>query len=159
MKLLIQGAEVISKSTLRNEYIGFLEQHSWDVAITLTHPNSHNVSEEQSRKTIRRFLNGLDRKLLKWRNQKNDRRLKRFMIMEKGYSGSNIHWHGAFQIVQHQFEYDDFCKEIGNIWHSLQYAGAMTTKQIDDLSGWIRYSTKHLDCSGNAAEIPVFHFE
>lgn len=149
---------MITNKMLRNGYIEFFNQHRWDIAVTLTHPNSHNVTEQQSRKHIHHFLNSCDRKFLGWRNEKNDRRLKRFMIMEKGYSGNNIHWHGAFNIKSNEFEFDDFYSKISNIWYTLKYSGIMKIERIENQLGWIKYSTKYLDTSGNSAEIPVFHF-
>ena len=148
---------MITNKMLRNDYIEFLNQHQWNVAVTLTHPNSHNVTEEQSRKHIRHFLNYCDRKFLGWRNEKNDKRLKRFMIMGKGYSGENTHWHGAFQIPD-RFDFDDFHSRISNIWYSLPYSGTMVTKKIENQLGWIRYCLGHLDEFGDNAEIRNFHF-
>lgn len=112
----------------KQEYINWLDQSDINVFATLKFKNGYDIPDAQAKRVLRIFLNKADRTYFGKSLRKQGVRLKRFVFLHRGHSGTNTHYHVAFESFG---GVGTFCQTMRSLW--LSFDETCPTSQITEI--------------------------
>jgi hypothetical protein len=94
---------------------------------------------------VRKYFNAVNRKIHGRRHYKKPGYLVRYQLNPEGFDRGSPHWHGVIELpfcLTEGVGLELTIEAMSEIWEYTAPGGSILIKQIDDVAGWAKYSSK-----------------